>query len=187
MRTICRSVYFVIPILVLASAAISIEVNAQTRWVTFSPPGKGFSIKVPRKPTYKHRSLNYDEQGLFEGNTHADIYDFSPNDSGTIGAISVFHLTRPKSGRQFNKESDSIMEVIGGDDKKFLKRISVTINGLHAREYVYRKGDIRGRVLIVNARKKVFFVQYHTEAGVLPRFVDRIFGSFRVLPRKLLR
>src|SRR5688572_20985046 len=180
MRTSLRSLYLVVPTLVLMFAAMRVEVNAQTGWVTFSPPDRGFSIKIPSKPTYKRTSLNYPEQGLFDGNLWADIYDFSPNVSGTIGVITVFQLTAAKSRRQFNRESDTIMEIVGGDDKEFLKRASVMINGLHAREYSYRKGDIRGRVLIVNARTRVFFLQFHTEAGVLPNYVDRIFRSFRV-------
>lgn len=180
MRTSFRTVYLIIPTLVLVSAAIPVAVNAQSRWVTFSPPDRGFRINIPSKPAYRRTSLNYDKQGLFEGNLWADIYDFSPNDSGTIGVITVLHLKGAKSRRQFNKESDTIMEIVGGDDKEFLKRASVMINGRHAREYSYRKGDIRGRVLIVNAGIKVFFLQFHTEAGVLPNYVDRIFRSFRL-------
>ena len=178
----CRNLYLLILILVLASASLSIDVNAQAEWVAFSPSDNSFNITVPRKPTYQHDSLNYEERGLFEGNTHADTYDFSPSDSGTVGVITVFHLDRPKIRRQFDRESDSVMEVVGGDDKKFLKRTSVTVDGLHAREYVYLKGVICGRVRIVNAGKRILFLQYQTEAEMLPRFVDRIFNSFRVHP-----
>jgi hypothetical protein len=97
--------------------------------VKFSPPDKSFSIVLPRKPIYQHSDLNYDEQGVFDGNMRADDYDFSPNDSGTTSLITVFHLARPKSRQQFDKECDSIMEVIAGDDKQFDKRASLTING----------------------------------------------------------
>ena len=159
---------------------VSVEIDAQSRWLTFSPPDRSFSIKLPRKPAHVHGRLNYETQGLFEGNFGADTYDFSPNDSGTVAVVSVFHLTTAKSLRQFNKESDSVMLVIGGDDKEFDKQTSVIINGLHAREYFYRKGDIRGRVLIVNAGKRIYFLQYHCESGALPDFVDRIFRSFRI-------
>jgi hypothetical protein len=175
-----RTNYLVVPALVLLLSAFSVEAQARTRWVKFSPPDKSFSIVLPRKPIYQHSDLNYDEQGVFDGNMRADDYDFSPNDSGTTSLITVFHLARPKSRQQFDKECDSIMEVIAGDDKQFDKRASLTINGLHAREYLFRKGSIRGRVLIVNARTRIYFLQYHTETGVLPSFVAGIFRSFRV-------
>jgi len=71
------------------------------------------------------------------------------------------------------------MLVVGGDDKEFLKQESVTVNGMHGREYIYKKGSIRGRVLLVNSSKRRFFLQYHTEEGALPEFVARIFDSFR--------
>src|SRR5262245_15869681 len=95
--------------------------------------------------------------------------------------LPILHVARVKNRRQFDKEADSVMLVVGGDDKKFSKTTSVTVNGLHGREYFYEKGDIRGRVLIVNAGSRIFFVQYHTEAGILPDFVAKIFRSFRVL------
>ena len=177
MRKSFRNLYVAVSILGLL---LSIEVYAQTRLVTFSPPDRSFRIKIPSKPSHVHSSLDYERQGLFEGNFAADTYDFSPNDSGTVGVITVFHLARAKSRRQFNKESDSIMLVVGGDDKEFLKRTSIRTSGLHGREYLYSKGDIRGRVLIVNAGKKIFFLQYHTESGALPDFVDTIFRSFKI-------
>ncbi len=95
-----RNLYSVNLTLVLLAAAIPVVVNAQTRWLKFSPLDKSFSI-VPRKPTYEHSSLNSDEQGVFDGNTRADDYDFSPNDSGTTSLVTVFHLRRAAAlGRQ---------------------------------------------------------------------------------------
>jgi hypothetical protein len=74
------------------------------------------------------------------------------------------------------------MLVIGGDDKESLTHKSVSVNGMPGREYFYSKGDIRGRVLIVNGGRRIFLLQYHTEAGSLPDFVKTVFNSFR--PRR---
>jgi hypothetical protein len=172
--------YLILPTVLLL--ALPTEVNAQTGLVTFSSPDGSFRINVPRKPTYEHQVLNYENEGIFESNFRADVYDFSSPDSGVAGVLAIFYLARPRNRRQFTEECDSVMLVVGGDNKEFIKGTSVTVNGLHGREYFYRNGDIRGRVLIVNARTRVFFVQFHTEAGALPRYVERIFRSFRVAP-----
>jgi hypothetical protein len=171
------------PKLIVVLAVLSIipaQTNAQTRWLHYSPPDKSFTVELPRKPKYKRQKLDYEREGLFEGNSHVDWYDFSPNESGTVGVVAVYYVPQEKSQRQFDEESDSIMLVVGGDDKKFVKQESVTVNGLKGRDYIYSKGSVRGRVLIVNAGKRIFFLQYHTEAGVLPTFVAKIFDSFRI-------
>lgn len=159
--------------------AISPQVSGQAKWRFYAPPDKSFSVELPRMPKHTRQDLNYEKTGLFEGNTHGDVYDFSPNDSGTIGVIGVYYVPQEKSDKQFDAESDGLMLVVGGDDKEFLKQESVTVNGMHGREYIYKKGSIRGRVLIVNSGKRRFLLQYHTEEGALPEFVARIFDSFR--------
>ncbi len=169
--------------LVLATAQTALVfVPAQTdaeAWVNYSPPDKSFTVRLPRWPHYTTGRLDYEKDGLFKGNTHGDGYDFSPNVSGTVAGIFVYHLRRPKSQRQFIKECDDIMLVVGGDDKESLTHKSVSVNGMSGREYFYTKGDIRGRVLVINGRRRIFFLQYHTEADSLPDFVKTVFNSFR--------
>jgi hypothetical protein len=96
--------------------------------------------------------------------------------------IGVYQLRRAKNQRQFIKECYDIILFIGGDDKESLTHKSVSVNGMPGREYFYSKGDIRGRVLIVNGGKRIFFLQYHTEAGSLPDFVKMVFNTFH--PRR---
>jgi hypothetical protein len=170
-----------LPVVLAVLSIISAQTNAQARWLHYSPPNKSFTVELPGRPKYKRQKLDYEREGLFEGNSHVDLYDFSPNESGTVGLVAVYYVQKVRSQRQFDEESDSIMLMVGGDDKEFLKQESVTVSGLHGRDYIYRKGSVRGRVLIINAGKRICFLQYHTEAGVLPTFVAKIFDSFRIV------
>jgi hypothetical protein len=122
--------------LILGTAQIVLVfVPAQTdakAWVTYSPADNSFTVRLPRRPKHTTGRLDYEKNGLFRGNTDGDAYDFSPDDSGTVAVIGVYHLGRAKSQRQFKKECDDIMLFVGGDDKESLTHKSVSVNGLLA-------------------------------------------------------
>jgi hypothetical protein len=165
---------------ILLSLFLTVSSQAQPAWREFSPRDLSFKIELPPQLKHRHAEEPFGLHELFNG-LSSETYDFSPPVSGTSAAVVVAKMSKPLRNSQFDKIADSGMLIIGGDDKTFSSMRSIPVNGKHAREYFYEKGSVRGRVVMVNAGRKIFFLQYHTEDGELPKFVTRLFSSFRVL------
>jgi len=172
--------------------AFCLGANAQPDWRVYSAPNKSFTVELPWKPIYERHNLNgmptsiRKNRQLFKGSTSIDAYDLRmyTQESSTRTYISVYNLAETLSEQEFDAEAESVMSRLGGKDQQFLRNEYVTVYGLRGREYVYEKGKASGRILMVNANHRVYFLHYHTEneKGISRGPVERVFNSFRPRP-----
>jgi hypothetical protein len=125
--------------------------------------------------------------GPFKGTMNEDLYDLSMyvDEADTSFHILVYDMAERRTDEAFDTEADSIMSAWNGNDKNFVKKGSVAVNGFHGREYLYEKGKEQGRVLILSAKNIIYFVSFHTrdKKGVSRAPVNRVFDSFQPTPR----
>jgi hypothetical protein len=181
-----------IPLIALGVCSVS---HAQPKWFVYSPPDKSFSVELPWKPHYEHR--NYSDfagnmrgrMERFKGTNYLNYYylQMYENETSTDFYISVYDVARKRSDKEFDDEVDSMIsppKQAEDKDWHLVKDEAVTVNGLHGREYVYERGKLSGRMLIVNAGHFIYVLHYHTEdkKGVARPSVERVFNTFQPTP-----
>lgn len=161
--------------------------TAQSEWIKFSPPDKSFVVEAPRKLSRidKPESAN-SQDALFRWAKSADAYELplaseSNKYAFVIGVLNISDCQRAKDA--FKEEVKDFILTIGGDNKRIVSDVEVSVNDVPGREVVYENGDVNGRVLILNAGKRIYLVIYTTdvfEKTSAPEIL-RIFRSFRPL------
>lgn len=158
----------------------------QSGWRVYSPPDKSFTVELPQEPRRVNKidPTSSDEESFFECTKSVDAYELqlnpkSPEYAFVIGVFDVSACQRrPET---FNKEVENLVAVIGGDNKRLIKDEKVKVNGLPGREFIYENGDLHGRVLIVNAGKRIYMLTYtnDTSGAITSAETTRMFSSFR--------
>lgn len=157
----------------------------QSGWRVYSPPNKSFTVELPREPrrTNKLDPTSSDEESFFECTKSVDAYELqlrpkSPEYAFVIGVFDVSACQRKPE--TFNEEVEGLVAVIGGDNKRLLSDSKVNVDGLSGREFMYENGDLHGRVLIVNAGKRIYFLTYTTDipGGTSSPEATRMFKTF---------
>ncbi|MCP9496912.1 MAG: hypothetical protein MSG64_21040 [Pyrinomonadaceae bacterium MAG19_C2-C3] len=167
-----------------------VQNKTQAGWRVYSPPDKSFTVELPGEP---HPTDDYDfmEGGgaaFFKCTKSADSYqlDLQPESVINSFSIGVFDVSTCKRRPEtFNEEIEAIIPIIGGDDKLILRDSKLRVDGLPAREFIYKKGIVYGRVLIVNAGKRIFLLIYASdipEATSSPE-AARMFKTFHPAKR----
>lgn len=142
--------------------------RTQSGWRVYSPADKSFTVELPGQP---HPTDDYDfmEGGgaaFFKCTKSADSYqlDLQPESLINSFSIGVFDVSACKSRPEaFNEEVEAIIPIIDGDDKLILNDSKVRVDGLLGREFAYKKGIVYGRVLVVNAGKRIFLLIYASD------------------------
>lgn len=201
-RRVKQAVVVLVPMAVSIMLFVGISVDAQRsrrsvmsnrinqdKWRVFSPPDGSFTVELPREP---RRTNNPDPEGLdeqsflewFECTQSVDFYvlKLRPTSPANAFIIGVFNVSgcqrRPE---MFDEEVRGLVAIIGGDNKRLISDSVVRVNGLSGREVVYETGEKYGRVLIVNAGKRIYVLIYETNiAGETSSpETTRMFRTFR--------
>lgn len=173
-----------LPILFLL-ALTGQSVAAQAKWSTYSPPDKSFSIEFPEASSIKREKISYEEENIsyiFGKAKSADVYSLvRENEAEPSFWVYVFYPAPPLKNKRFDREVNSNMLWLFGDDKRFSKKSDTIMNGLHGREFVFEKGDMSGRAVFANAGRRIFLLLYTKGAGVevTAEMANRIFKTFK--------
>ena len=162
--------------------AYSICANGQLNWKLYNTLDKRFSVELPAKPSYQHRTIAGivgSLPGPVDGITVIDSYDLPIDEPNTSLRINVYSVSDRDTYQQFEKKRAASVQ-----NPDYLRDEPVEVNGLHGREYVYQKGKFSSRLLIVFADHLVYTVTFNTESdkGVARGAVNRVFDSFRPTP-----
>ncbi len=189
---------FAINVLALTSTGNAIDFQAQGRptvqnqtqstWRVYSPPDKSFTVELPQEPRRTNKidptGTDENEKSFFECTKSVDAYELqlkpqSPEYSFVIGVFDVSGCQRKLE--TFNKEVKGLVAIIGGDDKQLIKDEQLKVHGLPGREFIYQNGDLYGRVLVVNAGKRIYMLTYTNDASGTTTSAEttRMFSSFR--------
>lgn len=162
--------------------------TTQSGWRVFSPPDRSFTVELPGRPRHTNNPdpKGVDEQSFFEWFDcirSVDFYVLPLNISSPANAflVGVFDVSRCKRRPEmFNEEVERLVLVIGGDNKRLISDSAVSVDGLPGREFTYANGDANGRVLIVNANRRIYTLIYETDvpAGASSSEAMRMFRTF---------
>lgn len=175
-----------------AQANRKIPTNSQTtqaKWIVFSPPDKGFTVELPSNPEHSNTldpNDPGDDKDLFKCSKSLNSYtllvdsETSKLDKFTnriiIGSFDVSGCQR--SNPSFIKETKILSEFLGGDNKTTIENSKVYVSGLPARNLVfYNEGY--GRILMINAKRRIFMLIYFTNKDNPSEVAERIFRTFR--------
>jgi hypothetical protein len=152
-------------------------------WRRYSPPGARLTIELPQPPKLDKSNDEPPPPSLFPHTTGGLAYSVDLISGGIPELLfGVSNLSKRFSNRRFDKYINSLVLIIGGDNKHFYKKADVTIAGLHGRDFTYEQGEMSGRALFLNGANRIYVLIYRPEEGVTSDVVNRIFRSFR--PRR---
>ena len=170
-----------IPLSALILLAVGPNAATQTKWQIYTAPDKKFSVEVPSKPNYQRRATIGRVGPLtpIEGVTVVDSYDLRVSEPNTSFTINVYSVIDQDPFQRFEK-----IRAASVPNPNFTKDEAVEINGLHGREYVYKKGKAASRFLIIFAEHLIYTVTFYTESdkGVERGAVNKVFESFKPTP-----
>lgn len=167
--------------------------TTRTNGIVFSPPDKSFTVELPATPEHSNTidpNDPGDDKGLFKCSKSLDSY-ILPADSETpktdkftnrfiIGSFNVSGCQHSNSS--FNKETEELATFLGGDNKTVIKNSKVYVKRLSARDLIYYNGGY-GRILMINANKRIFMLIYFTDKDNPSEVAERIFRTFQ--PRQI--
>ena len=147
--------------LALLLLGVSRDGATQTKWQVYTPPDKKFSVELPWKPNYQRLTVAGRVgplPGPTEGITAVDSYDLRISEPNTSFTINVYSVIDRDPSQQFEKKRTA-----SPGNPYFVKDETVEVNGLHGREYIYKKGKVSSRHLIIFADHTVYTVTFYTE------------------------
>lgn len=171
-----------------AQARSTLQGQTQRNWRVYSPPDKSFTVELPQEPrhTNKMDPTSADEASFFECTKSVDAYEIqlkpqSPEYAFVIGVFDVSGC--PRKAETFNNEVKDLIAILGGDNKRLIKNEQVKVNGLPGREFIYANGELYGRVLVINAGKRIYMLTYTNNSSSTTSSAEtiRMFSSFRPL------
>ena len=171
-----------------AQARSTLQGQAQGNWRVYSPPDRSFTVELPQEPRHTNKidPTSTDEASFFECTKSVDAYEIqlkpqSPEYAFVIGVFDVSGCRR--KAETFTKEVKDLIAILGGDNKRLIKNEQVTVNGLPGREFIYENGELYGRVLLINAGKRIYMLTYtnNSSGGTSSAETIRMFSSFRPL------
>jgi hypothetical protein len=162
--------------------------QTQSDWRVYSPPDKSFTVELPGEPHQTNKldpsSSDENEKSFFECTKSIKGYVLPlwPTHPANVFVIGVFDVSGCKRKPElFDEEVKGLVTLIGGDDKSLISDSATRANDLPGREFIYENGDRYGRVLIVNAGRRIYLLSYTTDvrgATTSPEAI-RMFSSFR--------
>lgn len=158
---------------------------ARPGWQTFAPPGKGFTVELPRAPRHT-RSAGGGKDIPFKCTAAVDSYviPLRPGKPELAFVLAVYDVGGcARREEDFTSEVEGFVGTIGGDNKEFITDRHVTRDGFAGREYSFTVEDYHNRGLIIRAGKRIFVLMYATDvAGELSSpEVNRMFETFHVV------
>lgn len=162
--------------------------RTQSGWRVYSPPDKSFTVELPGEPQHTNKldptSSDENEKSFFKCTKSINGYVFPlrPAHPANVFVIGVFDVSDCKRKRElFDEEVKGLVTVIGGDNKRLVSDSAVRTDGLPGREFIYENGDSYGRVLIVNAGRRIYLLSYTTDVrgATTSSEATRMFSSFR--------
>ncbi len=176
---------FLLPILIFL-AVTGHSVAAQSRWGTYSSPDKSFSVKLPEASKIKREKISYEEENIsyiFGKARPAAVYSLKVRENETEPSfwVYIFYPASPLNNKKFDREVNSNMRWLFGDDKRFSKESDTKINGLHGREFIFEKGSTTGRAVFANAGRRIYLLIYTKEEGgeATSEVANTIFETFK--------
>ena len=171
-------------LLFFASLPLSVSVvrASQAKWKVYTPPDKRFSVELPWKPNYQRRTVAGrigPLPGPTEGITSVDRYDLRISEPNTSCTIDVYTVIDRDPSQEFEKKRSQT-----ATNSYFVRDEAVEVNGLKGRHYIYKKGKVASRYLILFAEHTVYTVTFYTEGdkGIERGAVNKIFDTFRPTP-----
>lgn len=164
------------------------DVGSQNSWFTYSTDTEGFMIEVPDKlvrfAKLDPESSNETEKRFFKCTRSVSAYRLRPASTNLpiIFAVGVFDVSGcVRSPELFEKEVIAISQILGGDEKVIVSESFKKVHGLQAFEFVHSNGDSHGRILMVNADKRIYLLirRGKTRDELFDTDSVRLFGSFR--------
>ncbi len=167
--------------------------RTQSGWRVYFPPNKNFTVELPGEP---HPTNNPDPGGVdersflewFKCTRSVAFYVLrlrpsSPANAFVIGDFDVSGCKRKP--QLFDEEVKGLVAILGGDNKQIISNSAVVVNGLPGHEFIYENGEVNGRVLIINASRRIYALLYESD---VPRAASspettRMFSSFRPVRR----
>jgi len=175
-------------------ACAIIQNETQSGWRIYSPPDNSFTVELPQEPRHTNKidPTSADEASFFECTKSVDAYELQlkpqfPEYAFVIGVFDVSGCQRKPE--TFNKEAKGLVAVIGGDNKRLIKDEQVKVNGLPGRQFIYENGDLYGRVLVLNAGKRIYMLTYTNDAAgtTTSPETNRMFRTFRLVPNRVAK
>lgn len=167
--------------------------RTQSGWRVYSPRSKNFTVEVPGEP---RRTNNPDPQGVdersflewFKCSRSVTFYvlrlrPISPGNAFVIGDFDVSRCKRKPE--MFDEEVKGLVAILGGDNKQIISNSPVVVKGLPGHEFIYENGDVNGRVLIINASRRIYALLYESDVpkSASSPETTRMFSSFRPVRR----
>ena len=155
----------------------------QPDWRVFSPSDKSFTVELPDTPTLSNtfdpEDPNVEDKNLFRCSKSLGVYQLLLSSKADLFSIGFFDVSACRRNQsEFDREAKELTSVLGGDNKDVIKNSKVYVDGLPARELIYMNGGY-GRILMINANKRIFMLAYKTDANTPSKEAERIFRTFR--------
>lgn len=174
-----------VAVLLFACSILSVmgQVNKDAQLkVVWSPSDKSFSVETPvalleQKSEYDDKSEPQIEPSRAFG-AETSEYTF---------LITVFGLRKEDIGADLEEKFGGVQFLIGGDDDHDFTERLLKINGLNAKEVVYRKQNNRGLIIDAGARIYVLGLAVKERKYLDSEVANRFFRSFRLLKRSKTR
>lgn len=181
----------VVLLLVILLITIGGGVAAQPKWETYSPPNKRFTVELPWKPHYTQRNTIGQFGGSLEarpikGVTSVDVFNLSMymNEERTSFMIYVYYTIHADTEKAFDDEKHSGNKSTPRNQPNLVTERTLVVGGLRAREFIYQKGNVASKALLIFADHRIYAVEFYTEdkKGLARGPVDRVFNSFQPNP-----
>ena len=140
----------------------------QKPWVS---PDKTFSVEVPV-------TLRKEETSYY------GFILFGPTTGDSVFLVYIYRPEKKKRKLSFKDKVDGLEYVLGGDDDHDFSETYKKINGLDAKEIVYKKQNKKG--LLIDAGDKTYILGFgsKTREELDSPAVKAFFTSFRLLKTK---
>ena len=171
----------------LAKTTPPVPINTKG-WILFTAPDASFTVELPELPKQEAKDAVGDRSnetdislGFFRCTKFVQTFMLSSRlkpDSSRV-AISVTDISGCRRKRsEFDKEISLLFSIIGGSHKEILSDKQMKVNGLSAREMIYKNGsEIYSRTIAIDGGTRIFVLTYDRLGGDLSE-EERIFRTF---------
>ena len=172
-------------------------VEQKDKWIKFSSPEGRFTVELPEMPEQRTRIARLPDEEeteeimfIFRCTKSITAYTLRSMYGTKFSRLAIMEVDVSKCKRQ---KGDFVLDMFrfiilyGGDEAATaalaegkLTDVKLNKNGLQVRDFILTRGsEVRGRVLAIDAGKRIFVLMYDREEGGLEE-EERIFKTFRL-------
>lgn len=151
-----------------------VSVKQKDKWIKFTSPEGRFTVELPELPEQRTRVARLPEEEeadgalvIFRCTKSRTAYILRSVYGTELSRLVIMEVDVSKCERQkgdFELDMFRFIVFYGSDEVVTLNDKRFHINGLRARDFILTRGSrIRGRVLAIEAGKRIFVVMYDRE------------------------